>query len=206
MCDMTSFCHRSNRVITIAFLTVACGCAPAGSQPPPAVPSPVMAAAAPPASHAAAQEVSDSAMVETEYTVYSAALEKIYASTPTDTFYVRDSTRSYLDIGQNIVLRLLRPMPDVSDDMVDSYVGRNSESLSLLSERFATGRPVVVTGSTRGMLTVTFSRVGFNADMTEAVVHTGRRCGSRCGGGFMMRLSYVDGEWVIRDGAPTFVL
>lgn len=46
---------------------------------------------------------------------------------------------------------------------------------------------------------VTFSRVGFNADRTQALVYRGYQCGGLCGGGNYYLLSRKNGVWVI-DG------
>lgn len=157
---------------------------------------------------ASGQCVPDSAVVELELelAVYAAALNEIFAETPGDTMYVIEITESYLTLGDDVVLRSLRRMDDVSDEMIASYIGRNSERLSLSRERLAADRAVELTARPRGALTVTLSRVGFNAEMKEAILHVADHCGVRCGGGFIMRLSYVDGGWVVRDGMETFIL
>lgn len=46
---------------------------------------------------------------------------------------------------------------------------------------------------------VTFSRVGFNADKTQALVYRGHRCGALCGEGLYYLLSKKNGAWVL-DG------
>lgn len=45
----------------------------------------------------------------------------------------------------------------------------------------------------------TFSRVGFNADRTQALVYRGYQCGGLCGGGDYYLLSRKNGAWAI-DG------
>ena len=46
---------------------------------------------------------------------------------------------------------------------------------------------------------VVVSRIGFNRDHTEAVVYTGRACGSLCGEGEYARLVKLNGSWVVDD-------
>lgn len=43
----------------------------------------------------------------------------------------------------------------------------------------------------------TLSRVGFNADDTQALFYMSNRCGGLCGGGFYLVMEKRDGHWVI---------
>jgi hypothetical protein len=53
---------------------------------------------------------------------------------------------------------------------------------------------------------LTFSRVGFNADKTQALVYKGFSCGGLCGGGGYTLLTKKKGVWVVgRSVGPTWV-
>ena len=52
----------------------------------------------------------------------------------------------------------------------------------------------------------TFSRVGFNADRTQALVYQGHSCGGLCGGGSYLLLVKSNGVWTNKGGiGPTWV-
>ncbi len=46
---------------------------------------------------------------------------------------------------------------------------------------------------------VVVSRIGFNRDLTEAIVYVGRACGSICGEGEYVRLIKLNGSWAADD-------
>lgn len=57
---------------------------------------------------------------------------------------------------------------------------------------------------TRGF--ATFSRVGFNADKTQALVYQAHSCGGLCGGGSYILLTRTNGGWTIKGRVgPTWV-
>jgi hypothetical protein len=57
---------------------------------------------------------------------------------------------------------------------------------------------------TRGF--ATFSRVGFNAEKTQALVYQAHSCGGLCGGGSYMLLTKTNGVWTIKGSVgPTWV-
>lgn len=53
---------------------------------------------------------------------------------------------------------------------------------------------------------VSFSQVGFSADMNYALVHTLYSCGSRCGNGELLLLAKEGGVWVVRQRTRTVVM
>ncbi len=46
---------------------------------------------------------------------------------------------------------------------------------------------------------ISFSRIGFNQEFTEALVLVGRGCGRGCGEGAFLFLTKVDGIWKVKD-------
>ena len=52
---------------------------------------------------------------------------------------------------------------------------------------------------------VWFSRVGFNKDKNQAMLHVGYSCGATCGQGLFVFLSKRDGNWIILDKLPTWI-
>jgi hypothetical protein len=166
----------------IAFSFVAVGCASAVSQPPPAGPSQV------------------------EYEIYSIVLDTIFSESTRDTFYVRETTYSLdSESPTGYVPRVLREILSVSPELIEAYVAANADTLQFEADRFQTQRPVVLIGSGPVDLLISFSRIGFSADGSEAVVHYVGTCGVRCGGGYVRRLEKVDGSWVFREGSETMV-
>lgn len=51
----------------------------------------------------------------------------------------------------------------------------------------------------------TLSRVGFNADRTQALFYISNRCGGSCGGGFYVVMEKRDGHWVIAQEIEMWV-
>ena len=52
---------------------------------------------------------------------------------------------------------------------------------------------------------ISFSNVGFNAEMNQALVSTGRGCGGLCGAGHYVLLSKDDGKWNVKSKTMTWV-
>lgn len=170
---------RLNRVIAIGLSSVACGCASAVSQAHAAVPSQV------------------------EYEIYSVLLDTIFSRVPQDTFYVHEYTSPDGSAGAHAwVPRTLRELA-VSPELIEAYIAANADSVRLEADGFQARSPVVVTSSSPGDIKVVFSRIGFNADGSEAVAHFVVGCGSRCGWGYVILLENIDGIWVFREGSTT---
>jgi hypothetical protein len=169
-------------MIAVAFLTIACGCASAVSQPPPAVP------------------------LDIEYEIYSVLLDTIFSQVPQDTFYVHEYTSTDGSAGAHAwVPRTLRELA-VSPELIEAYIAANADSMKLEPDGFGAQNPVVITSSSPGDIKVVFSRIGFNADGSEAVAHFVVGCGSRCGWGYVIRLENIGGTWVFKEGSRTIGL
>ncbi|MEZ5425030.1 MAG: hypothetical protein R2747_02090 [Pyrinomonadaceae bacterium] len=52
---------------------------------------------------------------------------------------------------------------------------------------------------------ISFSRIGFNPDRTQALVYVAKRCGPLCGDGAMIFLLKKDGEWVVKKDLGIWV-
>jgi hypothetical protein len=52
---------------------------------------------------------------------------------------------------------------------------------------------------------IVVSRIGFNAEHTEAVVYTGRSCGTLCGQGEFAHLVKQDGTWTVTDRTVVWI-
>lgn len=142
-----------------------------------------------------------------EYAVYSAVLDSVY-TTFKDAYVVVDRTHGPLSTPRGEwVRRLLEPTSTISTELLDAYSARNVDAAELSAAGFHTTLPVVLvpleTTGVEGERVVQFSRVGFTADGSEALVHVLFSCGERCGGGGGMRLSRVSGGWRIEEEVPT---
>jgi hypothetical protein len=139
----------------------------------------------------------------TEYAVYSVVLDSLYNEVMTERYTVRDTTRGQFTIRQtDHVQWTLSSMPSVSAELVNAYVAANSQSAVLSPSGFITRLPVVIANGTDNEFAV-FSRVGFNPDRTEAVLHTTYRSGNRCIMGEVVRLMKVNGVWIIQEAKQT---
>jgi hypothetical protein len=52
---------------------------------------------------------------------------------------------------------------------------------------------------------ISFSNVGFNRDLTQAVVSTGRGCGGLCGAGYFVLLMKAQNIWTVKTQVGTWV-
>ena len=49
------------------------------------------------------------------------------------------------------------------------------------------------------------SRIGFNADKTEAIVYAGKSCGTLCGEGYYVRLTKIGERWAVADQTTVWI-
>jgi hypothetical protein len=49
------------------------------------------------------------------------------------------------------------------------------------------------------------SRIGFNADKTEAIVYAGKSCGTLCGEGYYVRLTKIGERWTVADQTTVWI-
>lgn len=52
---------------------------------------------------------------------------------------------------------------------------------------------------------INFSNVGFNTDMSKALVYTGQGCGELCGAGYIVLLAKEQGVWKVKGKRPEWV-
>lgn len=52
---------------------------------------------------------------------------------------------------------------------------------------------------------INFSNIGFNSEMTQAFVYTGRTCGGKCGAGYYFVLEKKNSRWVVVDKVNNWV-
>jgi hypothetical protein len=52
---------------------------------------------------------------------------------------------------------------------------------------------------------ISFSNVGFNAEMNQAFIYTGKSCGGLCGAGYEVLLTKQDGVWKVLSKTMTWV-
>lgn len=119
-----------------------------------------------------------------------------------------------------------RTMPDARADTIEDYLGKNrrpskfelipglgyeqtlitrEEERRILGEQGVAGWKAFheTYGDSPGI--VAFSRVGFNAARTQALVYSERRCGSLCGEGSYVLLSKHEGEWIIQQRSGDWI-
>jgi len=168
----------------------------------------------------------DPARCPEDYAVYSVVLDSLYRNVAVEAFLVGDSTRGSFPFGdRNVMEAALVQESGTSAALLEDYARRN-ESPRPLEDCFGTRRgPVRLAGRpererigaassnwdgypdgypAHGM--VTFSRVGFTQDRTQAIVQVFFHCGGRCGGGQVVILDRPDGAWVVRRAITTYNL
>jgi len=112
---------------------------------------------------------------------------------------------------------LLKDAPDLQPATVDAYRAANaqqaslrpvlqsmtdyelvdSEQLDSMFKRNGGGWPAYYKQHPASQGILTFSRVGFSADGTQAFLYLSNRCGDLCGGGFYVVMEKRSGRWAI---------
>jgi hypothetical protein len=152
---------------------------------------------------------------EEDYAVYQAIFDNSYRgsllsidSVASDEFAVP----AYIDLGQSD--RTENFAPDRETTAGFNYANR--EPISFDRSRLSR-LPVILTSDAElrekvftegtplreawkkinGSLVVRVSRVGFNCNLSEALVYLSETCGELCGGGWLFLLRKVDGTWQV---------
>ena len=170
-----------------------------------------------------------------EYNVYSTLIEKgfgMIASCFRDYDEVEvividkyTTPDTFGDSGLLDILEWVREdMPSLTQEMIDDFIDKNEESYPLV-DNFDIQKDVLLLEpdefreifqessgwsefysrypDAQGILT--FSRVGFNPDMSKAVVYLGGQCDWLYGAGYYVFLVKEDGEWSIQDSVMSWI-
>lgn len=157
-----------------------------------------------------------------EYAVFSAAVEEFSKGHEGKPVVIYDQTEDVSDpagVTSEWVSRCEVFVPESDKAMLDSYRGRTKEPLEL-ARSFALGREYVLASAADlidipvdkmrsegvgarypgAFGVVRLSRVGFNAEMSGAVVYISRgACGLGCGEGACMLLVREGCTWKVKD-------
>ncbi len=166
-------------------------------------------------------EVTPTPNVDEEYTVYSALIEDLFirhprelVDTPSSIIVIREQTGLY-DNQELIALDLqsLDQRPGVEAETAEDFKTKNSSSHKLRAA-FNLSLPYFLLSpqefdavhgvfglrkkypGAQGIMTL--SRVGFNANRTQAFVYVGNQVASLAGAGYYVILGKVNGIWEIQ--------
>jgi hypothetical protein len=170
-----------------------------------------------------AQPAESAAREREEYAVYSAIIVQ-YANEETGTFVIANPTTNLTYDPKLKSLQFFPPAPVLSQDTFDDFIQRNRTNRWLtpkleIDRKYALvdyreirrlagwDHPNTTPGqmmeewkdffktypATHGF--VSLSRVGFNQQMDQALVHIGWRCPSLCGHWSLIMLTKKDGLW-----------
>lgn len=166
-----------------------------------------------------------------EYAVYSALIKYMSEDAGTKRLLViEEQTSPWVGFPEDDPDKFYRELkesaPALSAEVIDDFRARNKGEHTL-ARRFDIGREYVLVGEKElnkifkeagggwkafykkypgagGYLVL--SRVGFNADRTQALVYQGHSCGGLCGAGSHMLLNKKNGAWVVEGSiGPSWV-
>jgi len=148
---------------------------------------------------------------DTEYAVYSAALEEWFRSRPQriPVFAVTESSEEGIpDRSEPGCFSEGRP----SVAIVASFRRQNQRSAALVDRFAGTLNCELVTPSDLAqqqlgerMEYVALSRIGFDKARHRAIVHLDHYCGTTCGGGAFIVLERLETDWKVVDGCFTWM-
>ncbi len=160
-----------------------------------------------------------------EYAVYRAVIEAMYLPGPKQVV-IRERTSP--DIGGDVgeaLQRVAEKMARVQPATLESYRDRNGQRMPL-ADRFGLAVPVVLLGEQEmsaifqgtgggwdefyrrfpgAQGTMELSRVGFNTDMTQALVYVGNQSHYLAGAGFYVLLARENGVWTIQESVMAWI-
>lgn len=155
-----------------------------------------------------------------EYAVYSEILSgERYNS---DIIVINDFTSQGLIADAE---NLNSKIPGLTQDTINDYQAKKVESRKLENSFTVSGKVVFLSEEEETQLfrngldgwnkfykkypeangIITFSRVGFNKERTQALVYVGIGCGGLCGDGSFMFLEKINGKWSIRGNKNLWV-
>lgn len=154
-----------------------------------------------------------------ELAVYSALLEQAYPETKGKVIVIGDRTNGCAPIEEepNWERDMLNSMPEVGTALFGDYLLKNSQCSSLIKETELGGKYVVIpdeevmdvirndSAGWGGFYRkypdsigfITLSRIGFNSEVSQALVYTGLYQGVRQAKGMRVLLSKRDGGWAV---------
>ena len=196
---------RHTYVYIVIFLTLLGGCANSGAR-----------------TNQSAEVTQPSISKVEEYPVYSSLIEKEYGSKSDVPVVVENLTsldKSFSGGGDvDSTLRFIAKNmgSELAQEAIDDLRSKNMQAHSL-TNRFATKVECILISKEeqdelarhgdfwnefakkyKAQAIVTFSRVGFNRDMNQALVYAGEMCWWKCGHGDYVLLMKENGVWVVK--------
>lgn len=155
-------------------------------------------------------------ILEVEQKIYSIVLKEKYL----------DETASTLAIAQNIVC--IEDQDKLRGSIIDKYnslhlnsfnslqkstrenflgqsanCGRFNQKFDISNEHFFVKDASEISSVSRSLISL--SNIGFNMQITQAVLYVGRWCGPKCGEGNYYLLNKIDGKWLITEEINSWV-
>lgn len=170
-----------------------------------------------------------------EYAVYSALINGMYVEDGVKMLVISEETHGCMPPSDEKVGSMRREMEDraikdlsgVSRETIDDFRAKGKQCRSL-ARRLDVPVKYVIAGredveplfpegefdrawskfyakypSSSGI--INFSNIGFNREMTQAIVSTGRGCGGLCGAGYFVLLTKKEGIWTVVSKVETWV-
>ncbi len=166
--------------------------------------------------------LSPEAVEKEEYAVYSALIGINY---PAELIVIRDHTSPGLESGGlDETMEYIQEEMSIEQELVDSFKARNDQSYPLDDAFTLKAKVILVSDAdlhdifnaqsgwdefykqypdSQGEMTL--SRVGFNHDMTEALVYVGNQSYYLAGAGWYVWLVKVNGAWEIKQQVMSWI-
>jgi hypothetical protein len=136
----------------------------------------------------------DSEVQPEEYAIYSALVRQGQT-------VLNETSITFLSDLDGGGERLLQQAPNLEKSTIADYIRKNAKTYPL-SDRFTTRVTLVGTGeygTGRENAVNFFSRVGFDADRSQALVHVGSHCSPACADDYYSVLTRAGKEWKVAE-------
>ncbi|MDT5122012.1 MAG: hypothetical protein QOC96_1494 [Acidobacteriota bacterium] len=162
-----------------------------------------------------------------DYAVYSTVLaEKRYINEHTKQVVIEDETDDEKEISIALNKSLNEIIPKAAQSTIADYISKNKEpqhldnlfklkvervlvSASEIKEIFENhhieGWKIIAERYPDSLGLITLSRIGFNPERTQALVHVGIGCGGSCGEGNFFLLAKESGVWKVQKKIMTWI-
>jgi hypothetical protein len=162
-----------------------------------------------------------------EYEVYSALMDRSNDGRSAKLVVINEQTSVHAFNGLDELLKEARQnVPEIEDQTLDDFQAKNrqphrlknlfrlhAEKISLASQQEIESYFGEGGGWWRDFYARypqadgfwTLSRIGFNADRTQALAYFGHSCGDLCGNGGLLFLGKEHGTWKVKGGAGFWI-
>ena len=160
------------------------------------------------------------------YAVYSVVLDRMFVRESTKLLVIQDKTGDdFTDNAEQRWENIRKKLAPISQKTIEDFKSRNSQPSSLENKFTLTTKVTFISKSEVDKMfgkgggwweafykrypnspgLITLSNIGFNSEMTEALLYVGHGCGGLCGQGNYVLLVKTNGTWRLERQVMTWI-